>query len=106
MRETELHGRRIRIGDKVALAFGSANRDWRKFSKPDVYDLDRRPTGHLGFGAGKHFCLGSQMARLVTEVAMKRFIERVPEYHLTTPILAWNSSSNFRSPVALPFATG
>ena len=106
MRETELHGRRIRIGDKVALAFGSANRDWRKFSKPDVYDLDRRPTGHLGFGAGKHFCLGSQMARLVTEVAMKRFIARVPDYHLTTPILAWNSSSNFRSPVALPFATG
>jgi cytochrome P450 len=106
MRETELHGRHLRIGDKVALAFGSANRDWRKFSEPDVYDLDRRPTGHLGFGAGKHFCLGSQMARLVTEVAMKRFIERVPDYHLTTPILAWNSSSNFRSPVALPFATG
>jgi cytochrome P450 len=106
MQETELHGQRLRIGDKVALAFGSANRDWRKFNEPDVYDLDRRPTGHLGFGAGKHFCLGSQMARLVTEVAMKRFIERVPDYHLTTPILAWNSSSNFRSPVALPIATG
>jgi hypothetical protein len=45
------------------------------------------------------------MARLVTEVAMKRFLERVPNYHLTTPALAWNSSSNFRSPVALPFAT-
>ena len=105
MRETELHGQRLKVGDKVVLAFGSGNRDWRKFPDPDVYDVERRPQGHLGFGSGTHFCLGSQMARLVTEVAMKRFLERVPNYHLTTPALAWNSSSNFRSPVALPFAT-
>ena len=105
MRETKLHGQWLEVGDKVVLAFGSGNRDWRKFPDPDVYDIERRPHGHLGFGAGKHFCLGSQMARLVTEVAMKRFLERVPDYHLTTPALAWNSSSNFRSPVALPFAT-
>ena len=106
MREIELHGQRLRVGDKVALAFGSGNRDWRKFPDPDVYDIDRRPQGHLGFGSGKHFCLGSQMARLVTQVAMQRFLARVPEYHLTVDRIAWNSSSNFRSPVALPFAIG
>ena len=72
----------MRVGDKVALAFGSGNRDRRKFPDPDVYDIDRRPQGHLGFGMGKHFCLGSQMARLVTAVAMKRFLARVPDYHL------------------------
>jgi hypothetical protein len=105
MRETALHGQKLKVGSKVALAFGSGNRDWRKFRDPDVYDIERRPQGHLGFGAGKHFCLGSQVARLVTEVAMKRFLERVPEYHLDVHQLAWNSSSNFRSPVALPFAT-
>ncbi len=104
MRATELHGQKLRTGDKVALAFGSGNRDWRKFRNPEIYDIERRPQGHLGFGAGKHFCLGSQVARLVTEVAMKRFLERVPEYHLSVRKLAWNSSSNFRSPVALPFA--
>ncbi|HEY7246595.1 MAG TPA: cytochrome P450 [Xanthobacteraceae bacterium] len=104
MRETELHGQKLRAGDKVALAFGSGNRDWRKFRNPDVYDIERRPQGHLGFGAGKHFCLGSQVARLVTEVGMKRFLERVPEYHLSVRRLGWNSSSNFRSPAALPFA--
>jgi len=103
MRETELHGKTMHVGDKVALAFGSGNRDWRKFPNPDVYDIDRHPQGHLGFGAGKHFCLGSQMARLVTAVAMKRFLERVPEYHLAVDAIAWNSSSNFRSPSALPF---
>ena len=103
MRETELHGKTMHVGDKVALAFGSGNRDWRKFPNPDVYDIDRHPQGHLGFGAGKHFCLGSQMARLVTAAAMKRFLERVPEYHLAVDAIAWNSSSNFRSPSALPF---
>src|SRR5262245_14592563 len=104
LREVELHGKRLRVGDKVALAFGSGNRDGRKFADPDVYDINRRPQGHLGFGSGKHFCLGSQMARLVTQVAMRRFLERVPDYHLTVDRLDWNSSSNFRSPVALPFA--
>jgi len=106
MRETCLHGKTLRIGDKVALAFGSGNRDERKFPDPDRFDIDRNPQGHLGFGSGKHFCLGSQMARLVTAVAMRRFLERVPDYHLTAEKLAWNSSSNFRSPTALPFACG
>jgi hypothetical protein len=104
MRDTTLHGQTLRAGDKIALAFGSGNRDERKFPDPDRFDVDRRPQGHLGFGSGKHFCLGSQMARLVTEVAMRRFLERVPDYHLAVDKVAWNSSSNFRSPTALPFA--
>jgi len=104
VRDARLHGQTLFVGDKVALAFGSGNRDHRKFPDPDTFDIDRRPQGHLGFGSGKHFCLGSQMARLVTEVAMRRFLERVPEYHLTVDTIAWNSSSNFRSPTALPFA--
>jgi cytochrome P450 len=106
MRETTLHGQTLRAGDKIALAFGSGNRDGRRFPDPDRFDVDRRPQGHLGFGSGKHFCLGSQMARLVTEVAMRRFLEHVPDYHLAVDKVAWNSSSNFRSPTALPFACG
>jgi cytochrome P450 len=105
-REVELHGKTIQADDKVALAFGSGNRDGRKFPNPNTFDIDRGPQGHLGFGAGKHFCLGAQMARLATDVAMRRFLERVPKYHLTVDKVAWNSSSNFRSPTALPFALG
>ncbi len=103
MKETQVHGQTLKPGDKVALAYGSANRDWRKFRNPDVYDIERRPQGHLGFGAGKHFCLGSQMARMVTELSMRRFLEKIPNYQLTENSVAWNTSSNFRSPVALPF---
>ena len=104
--DVDLHGETIHAGDAVVLAFGSANRDWRKFPDPDVYDIDRRPKGHLGFGAGKHFCLGAQMARDVTDAAMRRFLERIPNFSLTTSAVEWNSSSNFRSPVTLPFAPG
>ena len=106
MRDVELHGKTMRKGDSVALAYGSGNRDERKFRNPDVYDIERRPQGHLGFGAGKHFCLGSQMARLVTELSMRRFLEAIPEFHLAKIPLVWNSSSNFRSPAALPIGIG
>ncbi len=104
-RDVTLHGQTIRKGDTVILAYGAANRDERKFPSPDVYDIDRKPVGHMGFGGGKHFCMGSQMARFVTDVAMRRFLARVPEFRLTMPRdeLAWISSSNFRSPAALPF---
>jgi cytochrome P450 len=105
-KEVELHGKRLKVGDRVVLAYGSGNRDWRKFPNPEVYDIERKPQGHLGFGAGKHFCLGSQMARLVTEQSMRRFLERVPDFHLSVPKVEWNSSSNFRSPVALPMVVG
>ena len=54
-RDVELHGQRMRKGDYVVLAYGSANRDERQFPDADVYDLHRNPTGHLGFGTGKHF---------------------------------------------------
>ena len=102
-RDAELHGQRMRAGDKIVLAFGSANRDWRKFNDPDRYDIDRRPQGHLGFGSGKHFCIGSQMARLVTDRAMRSFLDRIPDFHRTDTGMEWNSSSNFRMPVALWF---
>lgn len=103
-RDAERHGQSIRKGDTVILAYGAANRDPRKFPNPHAYDIDRKPVGHLGFGGGKHFCLGSQMARFVTDLAIRRFLARVPQYRLTMPRgdLVWISSSNFRSPVALP----
>jgi cytochrome P450 len=99
-RDHTLHDQTMREGDKVVLAYGAANRDGRKFKDPDRYDIDRRPQGHLGFGSGKHFCIGSTMARLVTETAMRCFLARVPDYRLTEPV-RWLPSSNFRIPLAL-----
>jgi cytochrome P450 len=104
-RDVELHGQHMYEGDKVALAYGAANRDERKFADPDTYNVERNPRGHLGFGAGPHFCLGTNMARLVTAVAMRAFLDVIPHYELTRSPLEWVPSSNFRSPVSLPFRT-
>lgn len=100
-RDVELHGQVMRKGDYVALAYGSANRDERQFQRADTYDLDRKPTGHLGFGTGKHFCIGNDFARMVMERAMNVFLEQMPLFNLGEAKLDWVPSSNFRSPVAL-----
>lgn len=105
-RDCELHGQTLKQGDRVVLAYGSANRDPRKFENPDVYDIDRKPQGHLGFGSGKHFCLGAQLARLATQEAMNIFLAEIPDFARSTTELDWVPSSNFRSPRALPFAVG
>ena len=103
-RAVELHGQVISPGETVVLAYGAANRDERKFPQADRFDIDRNPRGHLGFGAGKHFCIGSSFARLVTDTAMNRFLDEIPEFTLARRDFDWVPSSNFRSPVSLPLA--
>jgi cytochrome P450 len=98
----DLHGQRISPGDTVVLAYGSANRDERKFPNADVFDIDRNPRGHLGFGTGKHFCIGSGFARMVTTVAMRQLLVRIPNFELGGRDFDWIPSSNFRSPISLP----
>ena len=100
----ELHGQTLNPGERVILAYGSANRDERKFPDADRYDIARKPIGHLGFGSGKHFCLGAPLAKIVTEEAMNIFLQRIPRFARTGEALDWVASSNFRSPKALPFA--
>ena len=101
-RDVELHGEKIAEGDAIVLAYGAANRDGRQFKDPDIFNIDRNPRGHLGFGSGKHFCIGSGFARMVSRIAADRLLARVPEFELDHPDFAWIPSSNFRSPVTLP----
>ncbi len=96
MRDVELHGQTMHKDDFVILCYGSANRDHRKFDKPDDYDIDRKPRGHLGFGAGKHICLGSNLGRLVTRVALDTLLKRIPDFHETDAERSWVTSTNFR----------
>ncbi len=89
----ELHGETMRAGDKVLMCYGAGNRDERKFPNPDVYDIARKPTQHLGFGTGKHNCIGTALARLMVRTAVGTFLDRVPNYSQAEDKLGWIAST-------------
>ena len=103
-RDHTLHGQTLREGDFVCLAYGSGNRDERQFPNPDVYDITRKPKGHLGFGGSVHACLGTTIARISVKAAMEAFHQVVPDYVRVQEHLPWMPSSTFRSPLRLELA--
>lgn len=103
-RDVALHGQVMKAGDFVCLAYGSGNRDERKYPNPEVYDITRKPRGHLGFGGGVHACLGTEIARLGVKIAFEEFHQVVPDYQRVQAQLSWMPSSTFRSPLRLELA--
>ncbi|MFD0398250.1 cytochrome P450 [Kitasatospora sp. NPDC127121] len=70
----------LRAGEKVALFFGSANRDETVFPDPDAFDITRTPNPHLGFGGGgPHYCIGAHLARQEMKVLFRELFARLPE---------------------------
>jgi cytochrome P450 len=70
------------VGDEVAMLFGSAERDPRRFTDPDRFDVGRGDTAHIGFGGGIHFCVGAPLARQEIEVSLRTLVERCPDLEL------------------------
>jgi cytochrome P450 len=89
--DVEIAGVVIRAGDGVMAAIGSANRDPRAFAAPDRLDLGRTPNQHLALGAGPHFCLGAQLARIELQEALSVLTRRFPGLRAARPVeeLAW-----------------
>jgi cytochrome P450 len=82
-RAMSIDGVTIPEGATVVLSWGAANRDPAKFPQPDLEVLDRdNARQHLSFGAGAHFCVGSQLARLEMEIAFHRLLERLLDIRL------------------------
>jgi cholest-4-en-3-one 26-monooxygenase len=80
--DTELAGQQIREGDKVVLWYVSSNRDESRYENPDRFDVTRNPE-HQAFGAGgRHFCLGTALARLELTVMMEETLRRFPEMRI------------------------
>ncbi len=101
MKETTLHGQTMKPGDFVILAYGAGNRDEEVFPNADVYDLSRKPKGHLGFGGGVHACLGTAIARMACKVAVEELLKAFPNLSKVEQELRWMPSTNFRSPLEL-----
>ncbi|MDT5011316.1 MAG: hypothetical protein QOH57_2933 [Mycobacterium sp.] len=81
-REVELSGHTFCPGDSVLVNYASANRDADEFPDPDRCVLDRKVNRHLGFGAGVHRCLGSNLARLEFRIGIEQVLGRMPDYTL------------------------
>jgi cytochrome P450 len=84
--EVTLHGVTIPAGARIALLLGAANRDPRRWENPDKLDFTREAKRNLAFGEGIHHCLGAPLARLEGRIALKAFLERVPEYEIDYPL--------------------
>jgi len=81
-RDTVLGGQQIRAGEKVVMWYVSSNRDETRYEDPDRFDVTRNPE-HQAFGAGgRHFCLGTALARLELRVLFEETLKRYPEMEL------------------------
>ena len=86
--EVEMAGGVIPEGSIVALMMGAANRDERRFANPDVFDLHRADLNfaqafsgaadHVAFGGGRHFCVGSLLAKREMESSVLQLLDAMP----------------------------
>ncbi|PTL60278.1 cytochrome P450 [Paraconexibacter algicola] len=77
-KDTELGGCPIKKGDKIAMWYPSSNRDEDVYENPDTFDVTRNPE-HQAFGAGgRHFCLGTALARLELRILVEETVKRWP----------------------------
>ncbi|WP_299539268.1 cytochrome P450 [uncultured Streptomyces sp.] len=104
LEDVELGGVTVKAGDVVHVSYLTANRDGRKFDRPDEIDPDRPSIPHMTFGWGAHHCLGAPLATMELEVAFSTLLDRFPRLRLAVPPdeIRWNTTSIWRYPLALP----
>ncbi len=78
LEETVVSGVTIPRGAQVRLCVGAANRDPKKFARPDLFILGRNPKEHIAFGAGPHYCLGAALARMEALAAIEALLTAFP----------------------------
>ncbi len=76
------HGETIPAESKVAMLWGSANRDNNEFDQADRFDITRTTNRHIAFGSGIHYCLGSSLARLEARLTVETLLRRMPRIAL------------------------
>lgn len=84
-RDIEVGGTRIPEGRKVLLFLGSANRDPQRWENPDAFDLNRDPSGHVGFGFGIHQCVGQHVARLEAATILNVLAKKITSIEISGP---------------------
>jgi len=104
-RDVEHHGQPVPEGSAMLLLNASGNRDERKFSDPDRFDIHRTIDHHLAFGYGTHFCLGAALARLEGRVALDEVLTRFPAWEVDWDNAVQARTSTVRGWESLPVVT-
>jgi cytochrome P450 len=84
--DIEIGGETIRAGDGIILDVAPANWDARQFPDPDRLELRRDEGPHVGFGYGRHQCVGKQLARMELQIVLPTLLRRVPTLRLAVPL--------------------
>ena len=84
-RDDHLGDQPVQAGDRVMLAYPSANRDEAVFDEPFSFDIRRDPNPHLAFGQGTHFCVGANLARLELRLLFRTLTQRWTDLRIVSP---------------------
>jgi cytochrome P450 len=86
VQDTELGGKQIKKGDKLAMWYVSGNRDERAIERPNEFIIDRaRPRQHLSFGFGIHRCVGNRLAEMQLKILWEEILARFPTIEIVGP---------------------
>jgi cytochrome P450 len=96
LKDFEFCGVEARRGQEIIFMLGAANRDASQFKDPDRVDLKRAKNPHLAFGAGAHFCIGNQLARLEGQVAILKILQEFPRMRRVSAEPDWLPNFSFR----------
>jgi cytochrome P450 len=94
----EIEGVELPAGALLGAVLSSANRDPRRFTDPDRFDLHRKEGAHLAFSAGNHFCLGAWFGRHLARVSLEILLDRLPNLRLDPDRPVTLSGWEFRAP--------
>ena len=101
-RDIDYYGTTVPAGSPILLSMAAANRDPRRYTNPDSFDITRTDITHLTFGHGLHFCLGASLARLEGRVALDEMLNRFPEWDLDYDGLSLFPTSTVRGWASMP----
>jgi cytochrome P450 len=100
--DIEVGGRKFAGGTQVEVVWAAANADPNVFAEPLRVDFDREHNSHVGFAAGPHRCLGSNLARLELRVALSEFHRRIPDYRISPGHEVLYTNYGVRAAIHLP----
>jgi len=106
-KDVEVDGVPIAAQSVIQVNMGSANRDPKRWERPEEFDIFRPPLQHVSFALGPHTCLGMHLARMETTVAMETILDRLPNLRLDPAADDIHIRGRaFRSPPSLPVLVG